>query len=150
MDNIKLIAGSTELLDTIKPLWENLNLHHKSNSIHFKEKFDTFSFENRKSKFLNYPLIYILLLQDTKTTHYIGYCISTIDSCLIGEISSIYIEKSYRKYGLGSILMENSLNWLNNHKVKSKIIGVAAGNETAIEFYKTFGFFKRTTILQEV
>lgn len=150
MDNIKLITGGPELLDNIKPLWENLNLHHKYNSIHFKEMFENFSFDDRKSKFINYPLLYIVLLQDAKTNQYIGYCISTINSNLIGEISSIYIEKSYRKYGLGTVLMDNSLNWLNTHKVKSKIIGVAAGNENAIEFYEKFGFFKRTTILQEV
>jgi len=34
-----------ERIDVVKPLWEALNEHHKAQSVHFKKRFQQFSFE---------------------------------------------------------------------------------------------------------
>lgn len=60
------------------------------------------------------------------------------------------MDKEYRKYGLGDKLMNSALEWLDSNQVKTKIIGVAEGNENVLEFYKKYGFYKRSVILQQV
>ena len=78
------------------------------------------------------------LVKDKDTGQYIGYCISTIDKEMIGEIDSLYVEKENRKHGIGSQLMEKNLEWLDKNKVKSKIVAVGDGNENVIDFYNEF------------
>ncbi len=90
------------------------------------------------------------MIKDIEKDLYIGYCISTVNKELIGEIDSLFVEKEYRKYGLGDQLMNRALDWLNNNKVKTKIIGVAEGNENVLEFYKRYGFYKRRVILEQI
>ena len=44
---------------------------------------------------------------------HIGYCISTINLELVGEIESLYLEKEYRNQGIGEELMNRALTYLN-------------------------------------
>ncbi|GAA0179575.1 GNAT family N-acetyltransferase [Clostridium sediminicola] len=152
MSKFHLISGSIELLDSVEPLWKKLNKYHEINSNHFTEKFKSFTFDVRKNKFIDDKnlKVKIDLLKDNEKDIIIGYCISTINKELLGEIDSLFIEKDYRKYGLGDRLMKRAIEWLNNYGVKKKIIGVAEGNENVLEFYKKYGFFKKVVILEEI
>ena len=152
MGKFEFVNGSKELLDLVQPLWEKLNKHHEATSNHFSDKFRSLKFEVRKDKFISGEnlKVKIDLIKDKEKTIYIGYCISTIDKDLIGEIDSLFIEDEYRKYGLGDKLMSRSLDWLNSNQVKTKIIGVAEGNESVLEFYKRYGFYKRRVILEQI
>lgn len=152
MNSFEFINGSIELLDLVQPLWEKLNKHHEGNSTYFYDIFKNFKFEDRKNKLIknNNLEVKIDLIKDLEKGIYIGYCISTIDKELIGEVDSLFIEKEYRKYGLGDKLMNMSLEWLDSKQAKTKIIGVAEGNENVLEFYKKYGFHKRRLILQQV
>ncbi|ABR47613.1 GCN5-related N-acetyltransferase [Alkaliphilus metalliredigens QYMF] len=152
MNDFEFISGSRELIDLVQPLWEKLNKHHEINSDFFSDKFKNLKFEVRKDKFIkdNDLEIKIDLIKDTEKGLHIAYCISTISKDLIGEIDSIFVEKEYRKYGLGDKLMNRALEWLNSKQVKIKIIGVAEGNQNALEFYKRYGFYKRRVILEQI
>lgn len=152
MEDFEFINGAIELLDDVKPLWERLSSHHEENSINFKEKFKKLTFENRINKLINDNnlKVNVDLIKDKTTGLYIGYCISTVNNSLVGELSSIYIEKEYRKVGLGHELITKSLAWQNDNNVKTKIIGVVAGNEKALGFYEKYGFCKRTIILEQI
>ena len=152
MNNFEFINGNIELLYLVQPLWEKLNKHHEITSNYFSDKFRNLNFEVRKSKFVNDKTLEIKidLIKDKSKDLYIGYCISTINKDLVGEVDSLFIEKEYRKYGLGDKLMSRALEWLNSNQVKSKIIGVAEGNENVLEFYKKYGFYKRTVILEQI
>lgn len=152
MENLEFITGSRELLDFVKPLWEKLNKHHGENSKHFSHKFSSLNFEVRKSKFINDEdmQVKIDLIKDKEQKKFIGYCISTINLDLTGEIDSLFVDKAYRKYGIGDKLMTRALQWLDDNKVKTKIIGVAEGNENVLEFYKKYGFYKRRIILEQI
>lgn len=142
------VNGSVELLDLVEPMWYKLNRHHEEMSKYFKERYRNFKFENRKHKLLlGDMLINIDLIKKDKI--YVGYCISSINKEHIGEIESLFIEEEYRKYGLGDSIMKRALKWLEEKGAKSKMIGVAEGNEEVLEFYKKYGFYKRTIILQE-
>lgn len=152
MNNFEILTGSIELLDFVQPLWEKLNKHPEVNSNYFQSRFANLKFEVRKNKFVNDNNLEVKvdLIKDMDKDLYIGYCISTVNKELVGEIDSIFVEKEYRKYGFGDKLMNRALDWLNSSKVKTKIIGAAEGNENVLEFYKKYGFYKRRVILEQI
>lgn len=134
-------------LDRIQPLWEKLNKAHLNDSIYFKEHYKSFTFKERCLKFENIPddKVRIEIVQDNENC--IGYCISTINDS-IGEIDSVFVESTFRTYGLGSRLVENSIQWLKANQCQKIMVGVAAGHESVFEFYQKFGFYPRMTYLQ--
>lgn len=152
MNNFEIVSGSVELLDFVQPLWEKLKKHHEKNSSYFSDSINVLTFQVRKNKFIKDKTLKVKidLIKESKNGLYIGYCISTINEDLAGEIDSLYVDKEYRKYGLGDKLMNSALEWLDSNQVKTKIIGVAEGNENVLEFYKKYGFYKRSVILQQV
>lgn len=152
MNDFEVLNGSRELLDLVQPLWEKLNKHHEANAKHFVDRYRNLTFEVRKNKFINDKNlnVNIDLFKDNETNLYIGYCISTIDKDLVGEIDSLFVENEYRKFGLGDKMMNRALEWLNHNQVKKIIIGVAAGNESVLDFYKRYGFYRRTIILEQI
>ncbi|MBU5590153.1 GNAT family N-acetyltransferase [Clostridium sp. MSJ-4] len=152
MNNFEFVTGGIELLDFVQPLWEKLNKHHEVNSNYFQSRFINLEFEVRKNKFVNDNNLEVKvdLIKDVEKDLNIAYCISTVNKELVGEIDSLFVEKEYRKYGLGDKLMNRALDWLNSNQVKTKIIGVAEGNENALEFYKRYGFYKRRVILEQI
>ena len=151
MSFIEYVHGSKELLDVVKPLWVKLNAHHKDNSKYFADRFKDLTFETRKTKFLSDSTLKVRvdIVKDNVNNLLIGYCISTINKEQIGEIDSLYIETEYRKFGIGDELMKRALEWMNESKTKAKIIVVAEGNETVLDFYKRYGFYKRRIILEQ-
>lgn len=126
-----------EQIDTIKPLWEALNKHHESQSVHFKQRFQQFSFETRKGALLSKEKFYILTARDKGKL--IGYCISS-KTDKEGEVESLYVEPNYRKSGIGKQFIRDSIKWLEHQNVDEIILKVAAGNEQVVDFYRTFGF----------
>lgn len=150
MINIEYIQGERELLDSIKPLWDKLNNHHGVNCENFSEYFSKHTFEVRKKKFEdNNGKIKIDLVKDKEKVVNIGYCVSTINEELIGEIDSLYVDSEYRKFGIGDTLMKRALGWLNENNAKKKKIEVVEGNENVLSFYKRFGFHTKMLVLEE-
>lgn len=152
MGNFEFISGGKDLLNLVQPLWEKLNEHHESNSNNFSEKYRKQTFNARKGKFIsdNNLKIMIDLIKDNEKNIFIGYCITTINKEMIGEIDSLFIEKEYRRFSLGDNLMKRALSWLDSKGVKTKIIAVAEGNENVLEFYKKYGFHRRRIILEQI
>lgn len=152
MNNFEFVTGSRELVDLVQPLWEKLNKHHEAKSIYFSDTYKNSTFANRKSRFINDESLNVKvdLIRDRETDSYIGYCISTLNSELVGEIDSLFIEEEYRKYGFGDKLMKNAIEWLEENNAKTKIIVVAEGNENVLDFYKRHGFYKRRVILEQI
>ena len=77
----------------------------------------------------------------------IGYCVTTVAENKAGEIESIFIEKQYRRRGIGDHFMKTALDWMDAHAATRKVIAVAAGNEEAFGFYQKYGFCPRVSIL---
>lgn len=152
MSNIEYISGGKELLDFVGPLWEKLNAHHKANSKYFVDRFENFTYETRKARFLSdlHADIRVDLVKDKALDRYVGYCVSTINKDHAGEVDSLYIEAEYRKFGIGNELMKRALEWMDENKTKTKIIAVAEGNEAVFDFYKRYGFYTRRIILEQV
>lgn len=145
--NVTFSVIDKKQLNRIQQLWEKLNELHLNDSIHFKEHYKLFTFKERCTKFEQIPddKIRIEVAQDNDSC--IGYCISTINDS-IGEIDSLFVESGFRMYGLGSCLVENSIQWLKTNKCQKIMVGVAAGHESVFEFYKKFDFYPGMTFLQ--
>ena len=144
-------SGNKRLINRIKPLWEELNKQHLNLSPYFKEYYSALRFEDRKRVILQNALggeVRVDLASDA-SSHLIGYCVSSIDKLLIGEIDSIFVNRTYRRQGIGKALMEKALAWLDGKGAKKKIVSVAVGNEQVYGFYTHFGFFPRLIMLEQ-
>ena len=149
MANIQYLETDAYGIDQIRPLWEQLVLHHKARSTNFKDIYDTFTFEKRKADLLNKSrngLLRVDIARDNDRD--IGYCVSTVKEGE-GEIDSIFIEPGYRSAGVGSAFMERAVAWMDGQHVAIKRVAVAVGNEDAFGFYQKFGFLPRQVILEQ-
>lgn len=140
--NIKIMEKNFSEINTIKPLWEKLNLIHLEKSVYFKSKYETFTFEKRISSVsekVENGKIKLDTLIDVEKGKCIGYCLSSIEEDS-GEIESIFIEEEYRKFKLGDKLMKSALNWFETNKIEKIEICVVYANDDALTFYERYGF----------
>lgn len=153
MPDIIYEEGNEELLDLIKPLWEQHNEQHSRLSTYFSDSFLNNSFEKRKAGLLELAksvLIRVDLVKDSKEGRYIGFCVSTVDQQKAGKVESLFVEEGYRGLGIGDVLMTKGLAWMDQLFVEKKIIPVAYGNERVLSFYKKFGFYPNLYILEQI
>ncbi len=152
-DKIEIVAGGKELLGQIEDLWRQLNSHHLQNSLYFKEKYMELTFEGRRKSLeekADHGEILVLLVRDRELDRNVGYCVSSVTRDGIGEVDSILVEAEYRKLGLGDVLMQKTLNWIEDKNPREIMLNVAGGNEKAVHFYKKYGFQTHTTKLVKV
>lgn len=150
--DIAFLEKSQGNIDLIKPLWEKLIEYHKAVSRNFKDRFSSVTFNTRKKKLLEKSqdgALRVDLTKDLKTGEYIGYCVTSLNAEKQGEIESIYVEKKYRGSGIGDKLVRRALHWLDSLSARSRIVGVAEGNESVFAFYSRYHFYPRTTILEQ-
>jgi ribosomal protein S18 acetylase RimI-like enzyme len=152
MTNVEYVEGAKELLHLIQPLWQNSKTYHKDKSKYFADIYANKLFQDRVNELTDNSKagMRVSLVQDTDTGKYIGYCVSTINKEMIGEIDSLYVEEEYRKQGIGNQLMKRALKWMDENKVKSKIVVVGDGNENVIDFYNNYGFHIRKIVLEQI
>jgi GNAT superfamily N-acetyltransferase len=66
---------------------------------------------------------------------------NSVKSDDVGCLSQFYIKEGYRKTGIGTVLFEKSMDWLNSFKTISDLfIFVSNGNDNALKFYQGKGF----------
>lgn len=134
--NISIIEKDITEINIIKPLWEKLNLIHLDKSVHFKSKYENFTFDKRMESICKKSekgiMKFDLLLVNDKG-EYVGYCLSSIEEGL-GEIESIFIDEKYRKNGLGDKLMKSALKWFESKGIKNIEINVVYANNEALPF----------------
>jgi len=136
-------------LGLLKPLWEQLNAVHFTESGHFKEYYHSLRFEKRCEKFtaLKPDDVHILGVFPEGKKKPVGYCISTVIN-KVGELDSLFVESDWRKAGYGAALVEQSIAWMKNKGCIRIIISVAGGHESVFGFYERFGFYPRYTTLE--
>jgi len=140
--------GGVELLDVIRPLWEELNVLHAERSPFFGDDYKAFAFDDRKKMLLEKAAkgkLRIFIWAGEKRV-IDGYCIASLDG-YEGEIDSIYVKKEGRKSGIGTALMKECLEWLKKNGSERIKVVVAYGNEDVFDFYKKFELFPRATTL---
>jgi ribosomal protein S18 acetylase RimI-like enzyme len=152
--SIEYHVGDEKDLDRICDLWAELNRCHIGKSVHFRHHYEEMTFSLRKSQ-LEYIArqgsLRIDLAKETETNREVGYCISSITGDrIIGEIESIFVDTSYRRRGIGTILVRNAFAWMDSQGVEKKRVSVSYGNEETWAFYQSCGLLPRMTILEQV
>jgi len=150
--NIKYVEKDKSQLDIVHSLWEKIKEHHRARSIHFKEQFDTTTWETRRKQILDKADggdLLVHLAMDNDTGNFIGYCVTSIDGNNVGEIESIFIESNYRRAGIGNVFMQRAMEWMKSHGVTRKVIAVAVGNEEVFGFYAKYNFYPRVSVLMQ-
>lgn len=162
--NIRYEVISENDVACIKDLCNELMAYQKSKAHIHPEFFDSMCFETRiipsiKSAKANY----IIVAKDDDQV--IGYAYSNIspkeiysggfatlqcDSFFdfdsvknddVGCLSQFYIKEGYRNRGIGTLLFNKSMEWLNSFESISDIfIFVSNGNDDALRFYLNKGF----------
>jgi len=137
-----------DCIDAIRPLWEKLRAYHAP----LLDEKPPFPFEPRKQGILRKAApgkLRIELVSIAPETVAMAYCVSTVAADGCGEVDSIFVEETYRGFGVGSELLRRALTWLESAGATSKIVSVAHANERALALYKRFGFHPRTILLQQ-
>jgi ribosomal protein S18 acetylase RimI-like enzyme len=143
----------------IKDLCNELMSYQKSISYIHTELFDNMSFETRMVPSVNSSIDnYILVAKDgneivgyvynnisLKTTYSNDFAtffdLNSVENDEVGCLSQFYIKEGYRNIGIGSVLYDKSMNWLNSYKLINHLfIFVSNGNENALKFYQSKGF----------
>lgn len=152
MINVEYVEGAQESIYLIQPLWHVSRVYHKNKSKYFADTYANKRFQDRVNELTDNSKVgmRVDLVKDKDKEKYIGYCVSTINKEMIGEIDSLYVKKEYRNHGIGNQLMKRALQWLDKNKVKSKIVSIGDGNENVIDFYNHYGFHIRKIVLEQV
>jgi GNAT superfamily N-acetyltransferase len=59
---------------------------------------------------------------------------------ITAELDNMFIMEDYRKFGIGSKLVNSFLNWCKSQKAKRVMVTASVGNLNTINFYKKNGF----------
>jgi GNAT superfamily N-acetyltransferase len=146
---LQIRALDKKQLVQIKPLWEKLNIVHLQDSVFFKEHYASFSFEKRAKKWMDAPDEKIrILVGYNSENEIIGYCVSTISSENRGEVDSLNVEATFRKQGVGRLLLEQSLEWLKSQECSPIRLSVSYGHESVLSFYQKMGLYPRLMVLE--
>ena len=127
-------------LDDIAPLRVKLNeLHQELDEVCGNPRRGT-AWEKRRDQLHRKASVKCLIQIVRGTTKPAGYCFTSIDGSNRGEIDSLYIVPERRGEGLGTTLVGNALQWLNDSECTEIEVCVHPGNTGAFEFYWGFGF----------
>lgn len=146
--NIHYVFGKEDLLDCVKPLWQELNKLHLEKTPRFQGFYANNTFEARKAALLSTAQkgrLSVILAYDAAIV--VGYCIASVVGDA-GEIDSIFVASAYRKMGIAGNLMDKALNWLKERNPKGMVIKVSVGNEEVFGFYAKYGFYPCLTELR--
>jgi ribosomal protein S18 acetylase RimI-like enzyme len=129
-----------------------LNRHHVALSPHFSSRRRSRTFDARKREFdakAASGKLRIELAFPTGSETAVGYCLASL-SAGMGEVDSLFVEEAFRGHGVGAELMRHALDWLDTQGATSKIVVVAHGNDSAIDFYSQFGFRPDNVYLRQI
>jgi diamine N-acetyltransferase len=150
---IRFNQSDQSSLDQIKELWEGLNRCMGDRSLYFKQHFTAMTWVKRESELLEKAAggqILVDIAFDDQADVAVGYLVSSVNSEKVGCVESIFVSEAYRGLGIGELLMQKALEWMDENGAAEKILEVTVGNEQVYGFYGRFGFLPRQTLLKQV
>jgi GNAT superfamily N-acetyltransferase len=151
MTRVEYLIFDETALESVRPLWIQLNAYHHRNSRFFQNHYDKMTYDDRKIHFQNLARggqLRIEMARDPEQDRFIGYCISSLSAEKHGEFESVFIEELYRGQNIGSTLIRNALVWMKTFGVSRIRVSVADGNSPAMDFYRKFDFVPRMVVLE--
>ncbi len=150
MTHITIHEGGQALLESIAPLWRKLARHHAGISVYFSDEFRAMRWPARRADLRQKARegsLHISLAELTGSKRRVGYCVAVIDRRGHGEIESLYVDDPHTGGGIGTALVQRTMDWFEKKKADSVSVNVAIGNESALRFYRQWNFFPRVTSL---
>lgn len=157
--NITYEILPNEKVENCRDLCNELMVFQKSKAQIKPELFDKMNFDTRmipsmKSAIYNYIVVVkdddkivayaysSISIKETYSNDFaIFFDLSSVSRNNVGCLSQFYIKEKYRNKGIGSVLFDMSMKWLNQFDdVEDYFIFVSNGNDDALEFYKRKGF----------
>lgn len=139
-------------LETIRPLWIQLNNLHLTRTRDFGDYYQNITFDDRKRDFevtiVSGGFLRVDIACNGDDGRPVGYCVSSVSGENRGEIESIFVEPSSRSVGIGSALLSRALDWMEMCRPRPVRVKVASGNEDVLGFYARFGFVQRMIVLE--
>lgn len=153
--SIRYEVISEEEIGCIKHLCNELMAYQQSRAQIRPELFDSMCFETRMIPSIQSAKAnFILAAKDGDEL--VGYVYSNIspkeayanefatffdlDSVAnedVGCLSQFYLKEGYRNKGIGSVLFQRSMDWLNSFEsVRDRFVFVSNGNDAALKFYQ--------------
>lgn len=68
---------------------------------------------------------------------------------LTAELDNMFIKEDYRKFGIGSKMMNSFFDWTREQGAKRVLVTASIGNENTIRFYEKHGFEKLNVTLRK-
>jgi GNAT superfamily N-acetyltransferase len=150
---------SEDSIICIKDLCNELMSYQKSKAHIHPELFEGMCFETRmipsvKSAKANYVVVvrdhneivgYVYSNISSKETYSNAFAtffdLDSVKNADVVCLSQFYLKESYRNTGIGTVLFNKSMDWLNSCKsISDLFIFVSNGNEHALKFYLYKGF----------
>ncbi len=132
------------MLSGLKGMWERLKAHHVSVSPDFGWLYAGRDFAWRMEKWLRLGAGGVWACVAASEGAEAGFCVCLLDGSGGGEVATIYVDDAHRRLGIGAALMRRGLSWLAANGAAGVTLEVVAGNEGALEFYRSLGFKPRT------
>jgi GNAT superfamily N-acetyltransferase len=148
-----------ENIECIKYLCNELMSYQKSKAYIRPELFDGMCFETRmvpsvKSAKANYIVVvknndeivgYVYSNISSKESYSNQFAtffdLNSVENEDVGCLSQFYLKEGYRNTGIGTVLFNMSMEWLNSFKtINDLFIFVSNGNDNALKFYRNRGF----------
>jgi GNAT superfamily N-acetyltransferase len=148
---VKFHHGGAEMLSSVKPMWEQLNLMNIGRSVHFDDHFKELDFETRMRPVISRAekgSVLVTVASDEDLKEDVGYCVATIDTEHVAEVDSIFVKSTHRNDGIGGRMLDITLEWIDTFPVNRTFLSVTFGNEDAPRFYERHGFRPRMTIFE--
>lgn len=143
---MNIVRLDRENYHEIKGLWDGLNAFHGEVAENFKDHFATLTFEKRMQAIFRKEHCAIFAAADN-AGYTGGYCIASVEKGR-GEVDSLFVDPACRKRGVGAKLIRAALDWLDGKGCAEIYLFVSEGNESVLEYYERFGFYKRFDLLQ--
>lgn len=157
--NIKYEIITNDKVEYCRDLCNELMVFQRSKAqikpeLFYNMNFDTRMIPSMKSAVYNYIVVvkdddkivgYVYSNISTKEAYSNAFAtffdLSSVSRNNVGCLSQFYIKEKYRNKGIGSVLFDMSMKWLNQFDdVEDYFIFVSNGNNDAFEFYKRKGF----------
>ena len=146
---MNIIETDIAELHRIRFLWEELNEYN--NSLHrkcFGEKLPKDWAHESQDLIKRAQECRIRFHLARVNKEIVGYCLSSINNDLQGEIISLFVCPEFRDKGIETCLANKHMKWFCENNVRSIFLYVHPCNCDAIRFYWKFNFFSHSPLME--
>ena len=153
-ENIVIRDATQDDLPELAELWKELMDFHASRDSYFQRGNNGhYFFIKHVRERIKQPEWNLVLVAEINGS-IVGYCLSRIlkylpvfDRNKHGEIIDLSVTAEFRRFHIGKMLVECSLEWFESEKIERIHVSVSVLNEVSTKFWRKMGFQEFKEIL---